>query len=412
MPELKTKPDLRFAEFDDEWVQRKLGDHAEILTGGTPTTSVLKYWEPKEIPWLSSGEVNKRRLDSTDDMISKEGLSQSSARWVKAYSVLIALAGQGKTRGTVAVNMFPLTTNQSVAAIVPDETLHYEFIFQNLLKRYEELRMLSSGDGSRGGLNKQLVSNVYIKCPDVTEQKLIGCFFATLDILIALHQRKYDKTISIKKAMLEKMFPREGESKPEIRFAGFTEDWEYRKLYEISDKVREKNTNRFYTETLTNSAEFGVIAQSDYFDKKISNEENINNYYIVKNDDFVYNPRISSFAPVGPIRRNRLNRTGIMSPLYYVFRSKGIDLTYLEYFFSGSGWHRFMKLNGDSGARSDRFSIKDSMFKEMPIPYPLHAEQKKIGQFFSALDTLLALHQRELTKLKNIKKALLEKMFV
>ena len=171
--------------------------------------------------------------------------------------------------------------------------------------------------------------------------------------------------------------------------------WEQRKLSEISDKVTEKNVSCAYSETLTNSAEFGIISQQEFFDKDISNEENIDGYYIVRHDDFVYNPRISTFAPVGPIKRNKLGRNGVMSPLYYVFRTHDIDLTYLEYFFTTTGWHRFMKLNGNSGARSDRFSIKDSEFREMPLPYPSPDEQKKIGAFFATLDHLITLHQRE-----------------
>ncbi|MGV7094989.1 restriction endonuclease subunit S [Desulfovibrio sp. QI0434] len=198
---------------------------------------------------------------------------------------------------------------------------------------------------------------------------------------------------------------------PAIRFAGFTEDWEQRKLYEISDKVTEKNVNRAYTETLTNSAEFGIISQRDFFDKNIANNDNIDGYYIVRHNDFVYNPRISTFAPVGPIKRNKLGRSGIMSPLYYVFRTHDIDQTYLEHFFATAGWHKFMAFNGDSGARSDRFSIKNSVFREMPLPYPSIAEQKKIGKQCDTLDRLIALHQCEHDKTVNIKKALLEKMF-
>ncbi|MHD0316268.1 restriction endonuclease subunit S [Fusobacterium sp. THCT1E2] len=199
--------------------------------------------------------------------------------------------------------------------------------------------------------------------------------------------------------------------KPEIRFKGFTDVWEQRKLYEISDKVTEKNVSRAYSETLTNSAEFGIISQREFFDKDISNEENIDGYYIVQNDDFVYNPRISTFAPVGPIKRNKLGRNGVMSPLYYVFRTHDIDPTYLEYLFTTTSWHKFMKLNGDSGARSDRFSIKDSVFCEMPLPYPSLGEQKKIGELFDTITDFIILHQRKCEKLKNIKKFMLEKMF-
>ncbi|WP_368489670.1 restriction endonuclease subunit S [Clostridium sp. BJN0013] len=198
---------------------------------------------------------------------------------------------------------------------------------------------------------------------------------------------------------------------PKIRFPEFTDPWEQRKLGEISDKVTEKNTGNFYDETLTNSAEFGIVTQRDFFDKDISNAKNLNGYYVVQNDDFVYNPRISNFAPVGPIKRNKLARTGVMSPLYYVFRTHDIDKTYLEHYFDTTCWHSFMKLNGDSGARADRFAIKDSVFIEMPIPFPNLEEQKKIGKFFDTITILITLHQRKLNHLQDKKKSLLQKMF-
>ena len=134
-------------------------------------------------------------------------------------------------------------------------------------------------------------------------------------------------------------------------------------------------------------------------------------YYIVKNEDFVYNPRISTSAPVGPINRNKLGRTGVMSPLYTVFRPHDIDTTYLEYFFKCGYWHSFMNFNGDSGARSDRFSIRDNVFFQMPIPIPDIDEQRKIGELLTCLDNLITLHQRKYEKLHNIKKSMLEKMF-
>ena len=134
-------------------------------------------------------------------------------------------------------------------------------------------------------------------------------------------------------------------------------------------------------------------------------------YYIVRNEDFVYNPRISTSAPVGPINRNKLGRTGVMSPLYTVFRPHDVDITYLEYFFKSKYWNSFMNFNGDSGARSDRFSIKDSVFFEMPIPLPYIEEQRKIGEHLTQLDRLITLHQQKITLLTKLKKAMLEKMF-
>lgn len=199
---------------------------------------------------------------------------------------------------------------------------------------------------------------------------------------------------------------------PKLRFPGFTEDWEQRKLSDISTKVTTKNVDVHYTETLTNSAEQGIISQVDFFDKEISNKDNINGYYIVENNDFIYNPRISTLAPVGPINRNKLNRTGIMSPLYTVFRASKVDLGFLEWYFQSNHWHRYMKLNGDSGARADRIAIKDSTFFDMPIKTPVNIkEQVLIGETLEKFNQYITLHQRKLDNLKLKKKALLQKLF-
>ncbi|WP_105151432.1 restriction endonuclease subunit S [Streptococcus suis] len=198
---------------------------------------------------------------------------------------------------------------------------------------------------------------------------------------------------------------------PRLRFPGFTDAWKQRKLGEVAEKVSQKNLDRQYVETFTNSAEFGIISQRDFFEKNISSLDNISGYYIVSPDDFVYNPRISNLAPVGPIKRNKLGRVGVMSPLYTIFRFSDIHLDFVEKYFDTTIWHRYMELNGDSGARSDRFAIKDSVFKGLPIPLPTLPEQEAIGNFFSDLDQLITLHQRKLDDVKELEKALLQKMF-
>ena len=175
-----------------------------------------------------------------------------------------------------------------------------------------------------------------------------------------------------------------------------TTTWEQRELGSISEKVTKKNQDMVCDEVFTNSAEYGIISQRDFFDKDIANSENIDGYYIVEPNDFVYNPRISNLAPFGPIRRNKLEKSGAMSPLYYVFRTRGVDYGFLEYYFKTNGWHSFMHLNGNSGARSDRFAIRDDIFKEMPITIPQNiVEQQAVGKYFTNLDNLITLHQRK-----------------
>ncbi|SFH56905.1 type I restriction enzyme, S subunit [Pisciglobus halotolerans] len=247
---------------------------------------------------------------------------------------------------------------------------------------------------------------------NIEEQQKIGNFFKQLDDTIALHQRQLENYQKLKKAMLQKMFPENGVEIPKIRFNNFTEKWKQRKLGEVSSKVTKKNKDRRYEETLTNSAELGIVPQSNFFDKEISNKSNIDGYYIVQPDNFVYNPRISNFAPVGPIKRNNLGRGGVMSPLYYVFSTNHIDNNYLEKYFDTTHWHRFMKLNGDSGARADRFAIRDSIFIKMPIPYPSMKEQEKIGEFLKTFDSTIALHQNKIKEMEKLKQACLSKMFI
>ena len=198
---------------------------------------------------------------------------------------------------------------------------------------------------------------------------------------------------------------------PRIRFNGYTDAWEQRKLGEIANKVTKKNTDLAVDETFTNSAEHGIISQKDFFDHDIVNASNIGGYYVVEPNDFVYNPRISNLAPVGPINRNKMVKNGVMSPLYTVFKPHDVDYTYLEQFFKSKVWHPFMYYNGDSGARSDRFSIKDELFFQMPIFLPSIKEQRKIGAYLDSLDNAITLHQRKSDEFRELKKYMLQKMF-
>lgn len=183
------------------------------------------------------------------------------------------------------------------------------------------------------------------------------------------------------------------------------------KLSDIADKKTTKNILGLVTETFTNSAENGIISQTDFFDRTITNDKNISGYYIVDSDDFVYNPRISTFAPVGPINRNKLGRPGVMSPLYLVFHIHDVEPEYLEWYFKSDAWHQFMRDNGNSGARSDRFSISDTEFFNMPIPLPEPSVQKIIAKTLSSLETKVVAEKTRVDKLKALKSAMLIKMF-
>lgn len=388
-------PAIRFKGFSDTWEQRKLG---EIFKYEQPQAYIVEsteYDNKNKIPVLTAGQ--SFILGYTDEQF---GIKQAS----EESPVIIF---DDFTTSSHYVD-FPFKVKSSAMKLLtlnnPKDNIHCAYnVLQNIgfVPVSHERHWISTFAKFEVLLPKS-----------ADEQKKIGSYFANLDQLITLHQRKYEKLHNIKKSMLEKMFPKNGSNVPEIRFKGFTEAWEQRKLSEITDKVTEKNAGLQYVETFTNSAEFGIISQRDFFDHDIAKLGSLDGYYIVKNEDFVYNPRISTSAPVGPINRNKLGRTGVMSPLYTVFRPHDIDTTYLEYFFKCGYWYSFMNFNGDSGARSDRFSIKDNVFFQMPIPIPDIDEQRKIGELLTCLDNLITLHQRELEKLQNIKKSMLEKMFV
>lgn len=387
----KKVPQLRFNGYSDAWVQRKLGENATILTGGTPKTTEPSYWEPKEIPWMSSGEVNKKRLESTDNMISEIGLENSSARWVKEHSILIALAGQGKTRGMVAINNIPLTTNQSIAAIEPNESLDYEFVFQNLGNRYDELRMSSSGDGTRGGLNKKIISDIWVSAPDIDEQKQIGKLFANLDNLIAANQRKLDLLKEQKKGYLQKMFPKNGSKVPELRFAGFADDWEERKLNENVENI---GTGR-------SSFKAGL----DYSEKtpyEVLGSTSVISY----SDSFDHSGNFVLTARVGANAGNLYKHSGnvkISDNTVYI-QSKN-----LEFIFYLLTKYDLKKLAFGTGQPL----IKASELKNLKLFSPkTFGEQQKIGSFFKQLDETIALHQRKLDLLKEQKKGFLQKMFI
>ena len=382
---MANKPNIRFKGFTDDWEQRKFSDVVDIGSG-----------------------MDYKHLGEGDIFVYGTGGYMLSVDKALSYDKDAIGIGRKGTIDKPYILRAPFWTVDTLFYCIPRDAYDLDFtncLFQNVdWKKKDE----STGVPS---LSKVIVNNVETSSPSFEEQRKIGDYFKSLDHLIALHQRKCDETKKLKKFMLQKMFPKNGEKNPEIRFAGFTDDWEQRKLGEITNKGTKKNTELQYNETFTNSAEFGIISQSDFFDHSVSNPENICGYYIVENNSFVYNPRISNLAPVGPINRNKLGRIGIMSPLYTVFEVKNINVEYLEWFFKSSHWHSFMYFNGDTGARADRFSIKDTLFFEMPIPIPDIDEQAKIGEYFSTLDHLITLHQRKCDKLKLIKKFMLQNMF-
>ena len=187
-----------------------------------------------------------------------------------------------------------------------------------------------------------------------------------------------------------------------MRFPEFTEPWERRKLSEFATKITKKNRDNTISNVLSNSATLGIVQQSQYFEREIVTDENLNGYYVINKDDFVYNPRKSVSAPCGPVNKYDGKESGIISPLYLCFTVNNINRSFLLWFFKSPKWYRYIYLNGDSGVRHDRVSIKDDLFLDMPITIPLSAEQEKISKLFELIDRHIAVQSGLIEKLESL----------
>ena len=199
---------------------------------------------------------------------------------------------------------------------------------------------------------------------------------------------------------------------PKLRFPGFDEPWKETTLSALFSKSTQKNADGHITNVICNSAKLGLIPQREYFDKDIANSDNTSGYYIIRQNDFVYNPRKSSDAPYGPISSYKYAEDGIVSPLYLCFHAKDeINPLYYEWYFRSSAWHRYIYMSGDSGARHDRVSIKDDTFFAMPINLPSEQEQSKIASFLQSLDERIAAQEKLVASLKKYKRGVMRAIF-
>ena len=262
-------------------------------------------------------------------------------------------------------------------------------------------KIVSSGARMDGLLNISFdeYATVTVLLPDIKEQEHIADFFRNLDHLITLHQRKYDKLQVLKKAMLEKMFPKNGSSVPEIRFKGFTDAWEQRKLGEVVERITRKNENLESTLPLTISAQYGLINQNEFFDKRIASKD-VSGYFLVRNGEFAYNKSTSSDAPWGAIKRLDRYESGVLSTLYIVFKisdERKTSSDYIVTYYNTDLWHKGIQAIAAEGARNHGLlNVAPADFFETNLTMPKdYAEQQQIGSFFQQLDHLITLHQRK-----------------
>ena len=253
--------------------------------------------------------------------------------------------------------------------------------------------------GALPSYNASDVEMIVVIIPCYLEQKKLGQYFSQLDHLISLHQRKLEMLKKVKKLMLEKMFPKNDAKVPEVRFSDFTDAWEQRHLGEIVERVTRKNENLESTLPLTISAQYGLIDQNEFFDKRIASKD-VSGYFLIRRGEFAYNKSTSTDAPWGAIKCLERYENGVLSTLYIVFRiidEKKLNSNYLAFYYDTDLWHRGVQAIAAEGARNHGLlNIAPVDFFETTLTIPQDIfEQQKIGLFFKQLDHLISLHQRK-----------------
>lgn len=394
------KPDIRFKNYSDDWEQRKLGELALF----NPKDELPQTFEYVDLESVVGTEMLSHRTEvksfapSRAQRLAHTGdLFYQTVRPYQKNNYLFEKPDNNYVFSTGYAQMRPYVDGYFLLSLVQSE-------------RFVKVVLDNCTGTSYPAINANDLAEIEVAAPsDESEVQKIGTIFRSIDNLTTLHQRKYDKLQNLKKAMLEKMFPKNGSNVPEIRFKGFTDDWEQRKLGDNIVEYTEKTTENNQYPVLTSSRK-GIFFQTDYYDgNQIASADNTG-YNIVPYGYFTY--RHMSDDEIFHFNINDIAENGIVSTLYPVFTTdENLDSRYLQYQLNyGREFARYAILQKQGGSRTYMYLNKlRNLYLTVPTAIE---EQKKISEYFTNLDHLITLHQRELEKLKNIKKAMLEKMFV
>ncbi|GMG57785.1 restriction endonuclease subunit S [Enterococcus gallinarum] len=409
----KNKPEIRFTGFTEEWEQRKLGNVTEkIGSGKTPKGGNATY-QTEGVPLIRSQNIFNNRFNQNDvAYISKKTDDEMKNSRVYTGDILLNITGASIGRSAVYRQKMAANVNQHVCIIRPKKEYYSDFIQLNISssKGQREIDLNQAG-GGREGLNFQQISKMSFFYPSVEEQQKIGTFFKQLDDTIALHQRELELLKETKKGFLQKMFPKEGEKVPEIRFPGFTEEWEQRKVFEISKVTYGGGTPKTNTKEFWNG-NIPWIQSSDLEINRLFNvspKKKITNEAVKKSAAKIIPP--NSIAIVTRVGVGKL----ALMPFEYATSQDFLSLSELQidsYFGIFSLYSMLQKeLKNIQGTSIKGMTKSDLLEKKVTIPKK-YEEQQKIGNFFKQLDDTIALHQRELDLLKETKKGFLQKLFV
>lgn len=404
-------PKLRYSG-DLKWETALLKDLSDVILGGTPDTSVKEYWENGSIPWMSSGEIHKKFIDNTDACITQAGYENSNATIIPPKCVLVALAGQGKTRGTVAINNIELSTNQSIAAIKTNSDLDPFFLLYTLENNYNLLRSISSGSG-RAGLNKELLQSLTIhKSERINYQKQIGNLFRSIDVHIKTCNDKYESMLKFKQACLLKIFPKHKENIPQLRFNGFLDEWKHSSLGEVGIFSK----GRGYSKSdIADVGEPLLLYGSLYtgYETLIYNTQTSakrNKESIISQGHEVVIPA-SGETKEDIARASAIVERGIIigGDLNILIPKQDFDPGFLAYSitYGPTKQQLIMRAQGATIVH-----LHSDAISECEISYPSLPEQQKISKFLESVDRQIRSEQQKYEVLCTLKAALLQRMLI
>ena len=411
MQDNEKKPALRFKGFTDPWEQRKLGDISEIKTGPFGSTLHADDYVSDGIPIITTEHFKTGSLPTDKyglPQVSENDFSRLSAYILNAGDIVFSRVGSVDINALITPFQSTWLFSGRVLRVRPQNKNSSQFL-HTLLETEDvknDIRTRAVGQ-TMPSINTEILKTTPLRLPESTlEQEQLGKYFLNLDTLITLHQRKYEKLVNIKKSMLDKMFPKNGASVPEIRFKGFTDPWEQRKVGTLIEDYTEKTVTQNQYPVLTSSQQQGIVLQEDYFaDRQVTTDNNVG-YYVLPKGYFTYRSR--SDTDVFVFNRNNIVDKGIISYYYPVFAPKSCDSNFLLRRLN----HGIKKQLSMAAEGTGQKVLAHAKFKNMVVDVPSQSEQEKIGTILEELDTLITLHQRKLEKLQNIKKSCLEKMFV
>lgn len=404
MAENRRKPLIRFKGFTDDWEQRKLGECFKERLENMPDGELLSVT-------INNG------IKRFADLGRHDNSNDNKSKYKKVCVGDIAYNSMRMWQGASGFSPYEGIVSPAYTVLIPSDKIDSKCMsyYFKLPKMTHTFQINSQGITSDNwNLKYPALSEITIFVSnDIENQKKIALLFGKLDHLITLHQRKLDKLLNIKKSMLDKMFPKNCSKKPEIRFKGFTDDWEQRKLNEYLDVSTEKNLNDEYNreDVLSVSGTYGIVNQIEFQGRSFAGVS-VSNYGVVLNGDVVYTKSPLNTNPYGIIKTNK-GKPGIVSTLYAVYHPKAnASPEFVQvYFENHARMNNYMHPLVNKGAKNDMKVSAENALKGFVV-FPEVKEQKTIYSFFDKLDHLITLHQRKLEKLKNLKKACLDKMFV